>query len=101
MKIRTTSSRLREKFAFWLFRLTTYFVIACAGYIFLDIAVKGSRTVFTTKAPFVNLAFLSQPPQTLYVFDFGGKKWTLSDREFRSWKVAHPGVEVEANSIAY
>ena len=94
-------SRRTEKVAFWIFRLTTYFVIACAGYIFLDIAIKGSRTVFTSKPPFVNLEFLTQPPQTLYVFDYEGKKWTLSDREFRQWKTAHPGVEVEANSIAY
>ena len=40
---------------FWLFRLATYFVIACTGYIFLDIAVKGGRTVFTKHAPFVNV----------------------------------------------
>jgi phosphate transport system permease protein len=99
--VKNERRRRLEKATFWIFRLTTYFVIACAGYIFLDIAIKGSRTVFTTKPPFVNLAFLSQPPQTLYVFDFEGKKWTLSDREFRSWKAAHPGVEVEANSIAY
>ena len=94
-------SRMIEKVSFWIFRLTTYFVIACAGYIFLDIAIKGSRTVFTSKPPFVNLEFLTQPPQTLYVFDFEGKKWTLSDREFRRWKAAHPGVEVQAESIAY
>ena len=49
-------------------------MIACAGYIFLDIAIKGSRTVFKTTAPFVNLEFLTQPPQTLYVFDYEGKK---------------------------
>ena len=30
-----------------------------------------------------------------------GKRLTLSDREFRDWKAAHPGTEVEANSIAY
>ncbi len=94
-------SRWREKFAFWIFRLTTYFVIACAGYIFLDIGIKGGRTVFMSKPPFINVAFLTEPPQTLYVFNFEGKKMTLSDRQFRSWKAAQPGVEVEASSIAY
>ena len=67
-------TRLAERIAFWSFRLATYFVIACATYIFLDIGIKGGRTVFTTTPPFVNLAFLTEPPQTLYVFDFEGKK---------------------------
>ena len=79
---------------FWLFRLATYFVLACATYIFLDIGIKGSRTVFTSTPPFINLPFLTEPPQTLYVFDYEGKKLTLSDRQFRDWKAAHPGVEV-------
>jgi phosphate transport system permease protein len=93
--------RLLEQTLFWLFRLATYLVLAAATYIFLDIGIKGGRTVFTTKPPFINLPFLTEPPQTLYVFDFEGKKMTLSDREFRQWKTQHPGVEVEANGIAY
>jgi phosphate transport system permease protein len=94
-------ARLLEKISFWIFRLTTYFVLACVSYIFLDIAIKGGRTVFTSAPPFINLTFLTQPPQTLYVFDYEGKHWTLSDRQFRSWQAAHPGVEVDATSIAY
>ncbi|MEY2489088.1 MAG: phosphate transport system permease protein [Verrucomicrobiota bacterium] len=86
---------------FWIFRLATYFILASATYIFLDIGVKGSRTVFTSAPPFVNLPFLTEPPQTLYVFDYEGKKMTLSDRQFRQWKVEHAGTEVEASSIAY
>src|ERR1700704_7055552 len=93
--------RFVETFIFWCFRLATYLVLAAATYIFLDIGVKGGRTVFTSKPPFVNLEFLSEPPQTLYVFDFEGKKMTLGDREFRQWKTVHPGVEVEASSVAY
>src|SRR6266403_4266738 len=84
---------------FWAFRLATYAVLACATYIFLDIAIKGSRTVFTSHAPFVNVKFLTQPPQTLYVFDYNGKKMELSDREFREWKETHK-EDVEATSIA-
>src|SRR3982751_1692561 len=93
--------QLLEQTLFWLFRLATYLVLAAASYIFLDIGIKGGRTVFTTKPPFVNVPFLTEPPQTLYVFDFQGEKKTLSDREFRQWKVEHPGLEVEASSIAY
>src|SRR6266403_2749575 len=92
--------RLLEKVLFWVFRLATYLILAAATYIFLDIGIKGSQTVFTTTAPFVNFKFLSEPPQTLYVFEYHGEKMTLSDREFRQWKTTHP-ENVEATSIAY
>src|ERR1044071_2505298 len=89
-----------QTFMFWAFRLATYFVLACATYIFLDIAIKGSRTVFTNHAPFINVKFLTEPPQTLYVFDYEGKKMELSDREFRKWQETHK-EPVEAASVAY
>lgn len=92
--------RFLERIVFWIFRLATYCVLLCATYIFLDIGIKGGRTVFTSHAPFINVAFLTQPPQTLYVFDYHGKKMELSDREFRQWKVTH-NENVEASSIAY
>jgi phosphate transport system permease protein len=97
---RETQSRLVQGAAFWLFRLATYAILAAATYIFLDIGIKGSRMLFTSHAPFINLPFLTQRPQTLYVFDYDGKKYTLSDSEFRVWKMQHP-VEVEATSVAY
>ena len=93
-------SRFFQRLMFLAFRLATYLVLACATYIFLDIGIKGSRTVFTTRAPFTNLKFLTQPPQTLYVFDFNGQKMELSDREFRQWKETHK-KDVEVTSIAY
>jgi phosphate transport system permease protein len=97
---RRRRNRFFQWFMFWVFRLATYLVLACATYIFLNIAVKGSRSVFTSRAPFINLAFLTQPPQTLYVFDYNGQKMELSDREFRTWKETHH-EDVEATSIAY
>ena len=99
----TNRSRTRwtQNIVFWIFRLATYLVLACASYIFLDIAIKGGRTVFTTTAPFVNVSFLSEPPQTLYVFDHEGQKMTLSDRQFRQWKTENPAVEVEPSTVAY
>jgi phosphate transport system permease protein len=93
--------RLLEGAVFWVFRLATYLILAAASYIFLDIGIKGGRTVFTTTPPFINVPFLTEPPQTLFVFDYEGKKMTLSDRQFRQWKVEHPGADVEASSIAY
>ena len=93
-------SRFFQRLMFLVFRLATYLVLACATYIFLDIGIKGSRTVFTSRAPFINLTFLTQPPQTLFVFDYNGQKMELSDREFRQWKETH-NEDVQVTSIAY
>jgi phosphate transport system permease protein len=93
-------TRWLEGLLFWAFRIGTYFVLLCATYIFLDIGIKGGRTVFTRTAPFVNLKFLTEPPQTLYVFDYRGKKMELSDREFRDWKTTHK-EDVDVTSVSY
>src|SRR5215813_2543295 len=92
--------RLFERIVFWLFRIGTYFVLLCATYIFFDIGIKGGRTVFQKAPPFINVKFLTQPPQTLYVFDYQGKKMELSDREFREWKTTHK-EEIEVTSVSY
>ncbi len=94
-------SRFVERGAFWMFRIATYLIIACASYIFLDIGLKGSRTLFMAKAPFINFTFLSERPQTLFVFDYEGKKLTLSDSDFREWKGTHPDAVVEPQTVAY
>jgi phosphate transport system permease protein len=93
-------TRLLERILFWAFRIGTYFVLLCATYIFLDIGIKGGRTVFQKTAPFVNLTFLTEPPQTLYVFDYQGKKMELSDRQFREWKTTHK-EDVAVTSVSY
>ena len=94
-------TRLVERIAFWIFRLATYLIIASTSYIFLDIGLKGARTVFTTTPPFVNVPFLTQSPETLYVFDFEGKKVSLGDRAFRQWEAEHPAANVEPTTVAY
>jgi len=102
--IAAPSNRRRARFLegvlLWAFRIGTYFVLLCATYIFLDIGIKGGRTVFMRTAPFVNLKFLIEPPQTLYVFDYQGKKMELSDRQFRDWKTTHK-EDVDVTSISY
>src|SRR5438046_8827321 len=102
--IAAASNRRRSQFLesvlFWAFRIATYFVLLCATYIFLDIGIKGGCTVFTRTAPFVNLKFLSEPPQTLYVFDYQGKKMELSDREFRDRKRKKKEA-VDQTSVSY
>ncbi len=94
-------ARLVEKIAFWSFRLATYLVIATTSYIFLDIGIKGGSTVFSLRPPFVNVPFLTEAPETLYVFDYEGKKLTLGDHAFREWQTAHPAAKVEPETVAY
>ena len=94
-------ARAFERIIFWGFRLATYIIIAVTIYIFLDIGIKGARTVFTSKAPFVNLPFLTEKPETLYVFDFNGQKMSLGDAAFRQWQAQHPEARVEPTTVAY
>lgn len=81
-----TGAKRVEQAVFWLLRLGTYFVLACAVFIFLDIGIKGGAVVFQTKAPFINVPFLTQAPETLNVFELDGRKTTMGDREFRAFK---------------
>ena len=99
MKVRTRQRIFQTTF-FWIFRFATYVILAAATYIFLDIGIKGSQTLFSTHAPYINIPFLTQRPQTLYVFEYQGTKYTLSDSEFRVWKTQHP-EEVQATTVAY
>jgi phosphate transport system permease protein len=97
-----SATRRSEKAVFWLFRLTTYFILACGATVFLHIVFKGSRTVFTTEAPFINTTFLTQPPESLYIFEWEGKKMEMGDREFRAFKAANPAAaDVKAESYVY
>ena len=49
--------------------LRFYLVIVLAGYLFCDIAYKGSKVIFIGEAPFINVQFLTEKPQTLHVFE--------------------------------
>lgn len=66
---RRSPRAMLEAVASGAFRLATYLVILSAGYIFMNIAINGSKAVFTTQAPFINIDFLTQKPQTLHVFE--------------------------------
>lgn len=66
---RPSKRRAVETSVKWFFRVATYIVILSAGYIFANIAINGSKAVFTTQAPFINSDFLTQKPQTLHVYE--------------------------------
>ena len=50
-------------------RASTYSIILAVALIFGHIVWKGAPVVFTTKAPFVNTAFLTKLPETLHVIE--------------------------------
>ncbi|MBI5771229.1 MAG: phosphate ABC transporter permease PstA [Verrucomicrobia bacterium] len=94
--------RRAERAWLWAFRLATYLVLACGLGVFATIVVKGSRTVFQTEAPFLNVRFLTQAPESLYVFDFEGRHYEQGDREHRAFVAAHPAAEnVKKESLVY
>ncbi|MDB6152701.1 MAG: phosphate transporter permease [Chthoniobacteraceae bacterium] len=97
----SSGARLAESAAFGLFRGATYFILLCATMIFGVIVVKGAGTVFKASPPFVNWTFLTASPETLYVFEFEGKKMELGDKAFREFKAARGLDEIQAESYAH
>ena len=67
-----SGARRGERVVFWLFRAATWFVLICGAAVFLNIFVKGSRTVFKAEAPFINTTFLTEAPESLYLFEWQG-----------------------------
>ncbi len=98
---KVSSAKISERVLSWVIRLGTYFVILVASCIFLNIGIKGAKTVFTARAPFINIPFLMEKPSTLYVFDWEGKSMDLSDAEFRQFKADHHVTDIEAKSYPY
>ncbi len=100
LRARSTKARWMEWGVFGLLRVATYFVLACAAVVFLDIGIKGGAVVFRRHAPFINIPFLTEAPETLNVFEWEGRKRTMGDREFRTFRAQHAaelkGVQVEA-----
>lgn len=50
-------------------RLATYAIIAVVMLIFGHIFLKGAPVIFTAKAPFVNVDFLTKLPETLHIIE--------------------------------
>ena len=95
-------ARRGERAVFWLFRVATWFVLLCGATVFLNIFVKGSRTVFQAEAPFINTTFLTEAPESLYIFEWQGRKLEMGDREFRAFKEKNPGAaQVTTESYVY
>lgn len=99
---RPSAARSWESASIWLFRIATYVILICGAGVFGNIVLKGSKTVFTTTAPFINVAFFTEAPESLYVFEYQGQKREMGDREFRAFKTAHPEAkDIKAESYVY
>jgi phosphate transport system permease protein len=97
-----SAARTAERGAFWLFRLATYFVLLCGALVFGTIVFKGSKTVFKAQAPFINIPFLTEAPESLYVFEYKGEKMELGDRAFRAFKAEHADAkDIKSESYVY
>jgi phosphate transport system permease protein len=96
-----TAARSAERLAFGLFRSATYLILLCASVIFATIFYKGSGTLFKSSAPFVNVEFLTQSPETLYVFEYEGKTMELGDTAFRAFKESRGLGDIPAESYAH
>jgi phosphate transport system permease protein len=99
---RGTVAHYRELASLWLFRGLTYLVLLCGAAVLATIVVKGAPTVFQTRAPFINTTFLTQSPESLYVFEYEGRHYEQGDREHRAFVAAHPAAEkVPTESYVY
>lgn len=94
-------TRSLEQGILWAIRLGTYFVLIAAAAIFLTIGYKGGKTVFTTRAPFINLAFLTEKPSTLFTFEWKGEHKEMSDSQFRQFKLDNHVDDIESTSYAH
>ena len=99
---RATGLHRLESAVSWIFRGATYVILLCGAAVFLNIVLKGSRTVFTAEPPFINTTFLTEAPESLYVFEWQGQRREMGDREFRAFKEQNPAAaNVEAESYVY
>jgi phosphate transport system permease protein len=99
--LKPSKARTFERLAFGLFRSATYLVLICATLIFGWIFIRGGATVFKSSAPFVNWTFLTEAPETLYVFDHDGKHYEMGNREFRAFKEKNALGDIPTETYAY
>ncbi|MDB4296028.1 phosphate ABC transporter permease PstA [bacterium] len=73
----------------------TYFVLACALFIFGKITYDGAPVLFKAEAPFVNTDFLFSSPETLVEFtNEGGLIVRMDSSDFRVFKEENPAAVI-------
>jgi phosphate transport system permease protein len=75
--------------------MATWCILLAGALVFGTIFVKGVGVLVQPSFPFINTSFLTESPESLYVFTHEGKDYELSDREFREFR-----AELAADSAA-
>ncbi len=96
-----SSAIRKEKWVFSIFRTATYSILAAATLVFGIIFVKGSGSVFQAEAPFINIPFLTQAPETLHVFTLEDKRYEMGDRQFRAFLESRGNPAVKDDNYVY
>jgi phosphate transport system permease protein len=94
-KPRRSFARKAERGVLWLMRSLTYAILLCGAAVLADIVWQGSKTVFCSQAPFINVDFFTKSPETLAVFEVQGRKHEMGDVEFREFQ-----ARLQAESLA-
>jgi len=96
----SSSRKVKDGVGTVVFAFFTYFVLACALFIFGKITYDGAPVLFQAEAPFINTEFLTTSPQTLVEFHDGeGKivRMNASDMnasDFREFTAANPDAVI-------
>lgn len=64
-----SSRQMKESIIKWALRSMTFFILFATLGIFAHIFLKGAPVVFQAEAPFVNLSFLTELPETLHLIE--------------------------------
>lgn len=73
----------------------TYLIVFIAVALFAKIVIDGAPAIFTTKAPFVDLGFLTAKNETLHVFDDAeGTRHQLPASQYSAYLAANQGKPV-------
>lgn len=82
--------QLRDRLVRFSFAGITYAIVIIALLLFGKIIKDGAPTLFTSKAPFVNVSFLFDKNQTLHVFDDAkGLRLQLPASEYSAYIAEH------------
>lgn len=90
-----------ELWVTWILRFSAYAIVLAGSSVFLTIFWKGSEAIFKTTYPFVDVAFFTEAPQTLHVFDFEGKIQTLSENKFVEFGKTHDLSNIKDTTYAH
>lgn len=96
-----TKAKLIQSLFFWSFRLSTYLIILAASYLFLKVAYEGSITLFQGQDSFINWRFLTESPQTLYVWEWDEPNFSEEQKEALAAEDEQIRKDLEAKEASF